>query len=34
MYSAWCKTMSDNSATAVDAYNYYRLMQFWIERGL
>ncbi len=35
MYSQWCERMQQQAVDGVEAYNYYfRLMQFWLERGL
>lgn len=33
-YSNWCKEMSEKSSDGKEAYNYYQLQQFWLDRGL
>lgn len=34
MYSQLCKRMQQQAIDGTEAYNYFRLMQFWLERGL
>lgn len=34
MYSQWCERMQQQAVDGTEAYNYFRLMQFWLERGL
>lgn len=34
MYSQWCERMQRQAIDGTEAYNYFRLMQFWLERGL
>ena len=34
MYSQWCERMQQSAINGVDAYNYFQLMQFLLERGL
>ena len=34
MYSKWCERMQQQATDGIEAYNYFRLMQFWLERGL